>query len=311
MVTRSAVKLPLVSVVMPSFNQAPFLEEALESVLSQDYPHVELIVRDGGSTDGSVDIIEKYSPRLAFWASQRDRGQCDAINQGFEQSTGEIMCWLNSDDLLEPGAISAVVEHFRMQPDSMVVTGSCLCVDEAGTLIHRDTKKPLDGGDSRDALRAAGSSEGAQNLVVWFRDWFPQSSTFWRRAIWERVGPLDEAWNYSMDYELWRRMSRHSRIDVIDRVLSRYRYHSDAKCIVSTWGPMREVLEINRRDMPALEFSEFAESAIRFLIDRIEDRERRVGQLDAELDAVRESKRYRLGSALLGPIAFLRRGLRR
>src|SRR5437867_5556810 len=127
--------LPLVSIVTPSFNQAAFLEQTILSVLNQDYPKIEYIVMDGGSSDGSVDIIRRYEERLASWTSQRDNGQTDAIRRGFDRATGTIFAWLNSDDLLAPSAVRIAVDAFRRFPDAGVVYGDRLHIDAKGNVI--------------------------------------------------------------------------------------------------------------------------------------------------------------------------------
>ncbi len=125
--------LPRVSIVTPSFNQAAFLEETIQSVLSQDYPNLEYIIIDGGSTDGSVEIIKKYADKLAYWVSEKDTGQADAINKGLIRVTGEIVAWLNSDDIYLPGTIRAAVEALQAHPDCGLVYGDVLSVDAKGS----------------------------------------------------------------------------------------------------------------------------------------------------------------------------------
>jgi glycosyltransferase involved in cell wall biosynthesis len=128
---------PLVSIVTPSFNQADFLEATIESVLSQDYPRIEYIIVDGGSTDGCVDILSRYSDRIDYWISEPDAGQTDAINKGFDRAKGQIFAWLNSDDVYKPGAVSEAVAFLHENPDVGMVYGDADFIDDAGNWIGR------------------------------------------------------------------------------------------------------------------------------------------------------------------------------
>ena len=127
---------PLVSIITPSFNQAQYLEQTIQSVLGQDYPRIEYIVIDGGSTDGSKAIIEKYAPQLSYWQSQKDAGQTDAINQGFARAKGDVLAWLNSDDILYPGAVSKAVEALGRFPEAVMVYGNCDLVNGQGKMLN-------------------------------------------------------------------------------------------------------------------------------------------------------------------------------
>ena len=129
--------MTLVSIVTPSFNQSAYFEQTIRSVLEQDYPDIEYIVIDGASTDGSVDIIKKYSPRLAYWISEKDLGQADAINKGMRRAKGEIVAWLNSDDYYLPGAIKSAVTTFESNPQAVMVYGNMLAVDQTGQTINQ------------------------------------------------------------------------------------------------------------------------------------------------------------------------------
>jgi len=135
--------MPLVSIITPSFNQAAYLEQTINSVLNQDYPNIEYIVMDGGSTDDSAAVIKKYADKLAYWVSEKDRGQADAINKGFARATGEIVAWLNSDDYYLAGAVSAAVKTFAEHPDVMLVYGNMLAVDADGKTFNTLTYKQL------------------------------------------------------------------------------------------------------------------------------------------------------------------------
>lgn len=206
------LEAPRISVVTPSLNQAEYLEATIKSVLGQGYPNLEYIIIDGGSTDGSVEIIERYAEHLAYWASEPDDGQTYAIIKGFERSTGEIMAWLNSDDLYEPGALFGVAEVFARNSGWQAIYGDSYWVDATGQPIR--PKKEM-----------------SFNRFIWLYDhnYIPQPSTFWRRGIYERVGGLDPQWDLVMDADLWIRFAEHTRPRHVPRLLSRMRYYPEQK----------------------------------------------------------------------------------
>lgn len=183
---------PKVSVVTPSYNQGQFIEETIRSVLLQGYPNLEYIVIDGGSTDGSVDIIRKYEPWLAHWTSEPDQGQSHAINKGLERATGSILGWLNSDDVLLPGTVSRAVSRLHQARQVDVVYGSVNRIDSHGRRIPTPILP-------RDVERFNKQTALTDNLVN-------SAGAFWRQAIMDRVGLLDQSLHYVMDYDLWLRM---------------------------------------------------------------------------------------------------------
>ncbi len=200
---------PTVSIITPSYNQAQFLEETIVSVLDQDYSKIEYIIIDGKSTDGSVDIIRKYEDRLAYWVSEPDNGQCHAINKGFKRASGDVIAWLNSDDVYRPGAIREVVKSFHDHPDAVAVIGGCALVDAERNVFS--FKKPIDLNPQR--LLCGGGIPG-------------QPAVFFRRELLERVGGLREDLHYILDWEYWLRVGmRYSQDRVIlsDRVLAEAR----------------------------------------------------------------------------------------
>lgn len=178
--------LPTISVVTPSYNQGQYLEETIRSVLLQGYPKLEYVVMDGGSTDESVDILRKYAPFLSGWTSARDEGQADAINRGFEQTTGELMGWLNSDDILLDGALFTIADAFR-DPTVEIATGLRKVIDE----------------DSR--VTANWIRDIPTKYYITHYCPIAQETTYWRRTLWQRLGPLDTSLHFAMDYDFWLR----------------------------------------------------------------------------------------------------------
>jgi glycosyltransferase involved in cell wall biosynthesis len=206
-------QLPLISIVTPSYNQAPFLERTLRSVLDQDYPRLEYIIQDGGSTDGSVDILERYSDRLAHWESRRDRGQTHAINLGFEHSHGDIMAYLNSDDVLLSGSLGYVARFFHDHPDVDVIYSHRLIIDPDDQEVGRWILPFHD-----------------DDILAW-NDYVPQETLFWRRRAWDRIGAgLDENFHFAMDWDMLLRLRDvGARFVRVPRYLAAFRVHPEQK----------------------------------------------------------------------------------
>lgn len=206
-----STSLPLVSIVTPSFNQASFLRATIESVLAQDYPNIEYLVLDGGSTDGSVDIIREYAARIAYWSSQPDQGQADAINRAWQRSRGEIVSYLNSDDTLEPHAVRLSVQALSNQPEAGMSYGGCAWVDKYGHEIGRIYANPFSLAD------------------LLLNNRFAQPSVFIRRFALERAGMLDPSMHYMLDYDLWVRIALHFPAARVPEIISRFRLHDESK----------------------------------------------------------------------------------
>ncbi len=204
-------EFPAISIVTPSFNQAQFLEETIQSVQAQGYPKFEHIVIDGGSIDDSLLIIRRYEDKIAYWVSEKDRGQTDAINKGFARSTGEIIAWLNSDDMYCDGALNKVGQYFAQHPDCMWVAGNVLFTDEDGHVLSR--KRPF---YSPFILR-----HGSASLY--------QPSVFVRRKVIEVSGLPLAAFHTIMDREWYCRIAAHYSPHLIDEDLALFRWHPESK----------------------------------------------------------------------------------
>jgi hypothetical protein len=204
---------PLVSIVTPSYNQAEFLAETIESVLAQDYEPIEYSIVDGGSRDGSVEIIRRYADRLAWWRSEPDRGQVDALNAGLARAHGEIQGWLCSDDTLLPGAVTCLVAELESHPEALIAYGHAVWTDERSQPIGHPRSRPCD-------LRAMARG-GGQHIA--------QPASLWRRRAWELAGPLDDRFEYVFDTLYFLRMVAEGEARLVDRELATHRLHSAAK----------------------------------------------------------------------------------
>ncbi|MEN6529001.1 MAG: glycosyltransferase family 2 protein [Anaerolineaceae bacterium] len=230
--SESFSSLPLVSIVTPSFNQAKFLEETIRSVLDQDYPRIEYILIDGGSTDGSVEIIRKYAHRLAYWVSEKDRGQTDALNKGFAAANGSILAWLNSDDTYQPGAIRSAVDYLISHPRVGLVYGDLNFINERGEIV--------------------GKFPAAQTDLARLRRGYvhiPQPAAFFRTDLWKKVGPLDPSFYFAMDYDLWVRLAGVSDLQYLPgQVWANFRLHSSGKTMAADERCWPEMLRVHYRD---------------------------------------------------------------
>ena len=204
-----------VTLVTPSYNQAPFLEQAIESVLAQDYPSLEYAVVDGDSTDGSVDIIRRYEHRLAWWTSGRDAGQADALNRAFARAGGELLGWINSDDFLLPGAVSRVVEELQRRPDALLAYGGVRIVEEDGSL--REYLPPV-------RLSVEEMLRTSTFMVA-------QQGSLFRRRAWELAGPFDVDSHYLFDTQFVLAVALHGPLLAIDEPLAAYRLHEESKTV--------------------------------------------------------------------------------
>ena len=206
--------LPKISIITPSFNQGAFLEQTIRSVLLQHYPNLEYIIIDGGSADESVAIIQKYEEWLSHWVSEPDRGQSHAINKGLAIATGQILCWLNSDDYYPPGALRTVGELLSDHTGNFALAGHALKVYP----------------DGRPAVILEGKYEDRRRLLQFWKGYqMHQPAIFWRREVFEKVGLINEDLHQIMDFDYWTRISRYFDFVNVDRILACCNYHDAAK----------------------------------------------------------------------------------
>jgi glycosyltransferase involved in cell wall biosynthesis len=207
------VPAPRLTIVTPSFRQGTFLERTMHSVLAQNYPTLEYVVQDGGSDDETLEILHRYEGQLTRWASEPDEGQADAINRGFRETQGDIMAWLNSDDLLLPGALSYVSRYFVEHPDVDVVYGNRLMIDVS------------------DGEIGAWILPGHDDFALTLADFVPQETLFWRRRIWDAVGgAVDPTFGYALDWDLLLRFrDAGAKMVHVPRFLGAFRVHDAQK----------------------------------------------------------------------------------
>lgn len=223
--------LPLVSIITPSFNQARYLDATVQSVLLQDYPRIEYMIVDGGSNDGTINVIKKYQSNLAWWVSEKDKGQTDAINKGFARAKGEILAWLNSDDTYEPAAVSAAVRYLQEHPEAGMVYGDCNFINESGRVIGQ-----FDSAQTSYRLLRQGYSH------------IPQQTMFFRANLWKQVGPLDPSFYFAMDYDLWTRIAARSQIRYVPQTWANFRLHTSGKTILADDRCWPEMIRVHYRD---------------------------------------------------------------
>jgi glycosyltransferase involved in cell wall biosynthesis len=223
--------LPRISIVTCSFQQSRYLDQAMRSVLEQGYPWLDYIVIDGGSRDGSADIIRRHEPHLAYWVSEPDKGQTDALIKGFRHCSGDILGWLCSDDLLLPGALRTVAAYFAAHPEVSAVYGDALWIDGEGRFIRPKREMAF-----------------SRFVLLHDHNYIPQPSMFWRRSLYEAVGGLDARFDLAMDADLWERFSAQGRIAHIPVYLSCMRYYPDQKTRARRGDALREDAAIRARD---------------------------------------------------------------
>ncbi|GAB4489497.1 MAG: hypothetical protein OHK006_21280 [Thermodesulfovibrionales bacterium] len=223
-------RLPLVTIITPSFNQGRFIRDTIESVLTQDYPHIEYIIIDGGSTDETALIVKEYEGRLT-WISELDNGQSDAINKGFRMARGEIVAWLNSDDTYCPGAVSTAAAYLAAHPDVGMVYGEGYEIDEEGRRIRRFPY----------------TQEFDLRKLITYSDYILQPTVFMRRDALLEVGLLDDALFWCMDWDLWIRFGKTHRVAYLPDFLANSRIYAETKTASGGLPRFREIARVMRR----------------------------------------------------------------
>jgi len=221
---------PKVTIITPSLNQGQFIENTILSVINQDYPNIEYIIMDGGSTDNTLNIIKKYDYAIVYWESRPDKGEADAINKGLKIATGKYVGWLCSDDYLEQGVIWDIVKAFE-DPEVGTVCGKLRIINEKGEFInYRFSTVPI----TFDNLL----NGNAQIL---------QPGSFHRLELFQRYGYLDENLNYAMDYELWLRFGKYSTFKQLDKIVANHRFHEKSKTITAYAKFIPEIKRIRKK----------------------------------------------------------------
>lgn len=231
---------PKLSIVTPSFNQSKYLENTIQSVVSQNYPNLEFVIIDGGSDDGSVEIIKKYEHNLSYWVSEKDEGHGHALNKGFFHTTGEIMAWINSDDMYTPWAFRTISEIFSSFPHVMWIVGFNSWWNSAGAMT-----------------RASRVPKNIFDYLLGNYAWIQQESVFWRRSLWDKAGGyINQDYKFMVDGELWTRFFLYEQLYTVDCVLGGYRAHSDNRAKHNYSECLREM------DMAILEMKKSCSSDV-------------------------------------------------
>ncbi len=205
---------PKISIITPSFNQVQFIEDTIVSVLNQNYPNLEYIIIDGGSIDGSVNVIKKYENELSYWVSEKDEGQSNAINKGFNIATGDIIAWINSDDTYEPNVFSFVAEFFSSHPEVDFIYGDTKWIDKNGDLLW---------------LKREIKFDYTMGCLIGFGLIITQPASFWRSSVLQKIGTLNEQLTFNMDGEFFFRIATKCNIHHINLIIANFRWYDTSK----------------------------------------------------------------------------------
>nr|WP_290224462.1 glycosyltransferase family 2 protein [Trichocoleus desertorum] len=224
-----SINYPSISVVIPSFNQGQYIEETLLSVIGQGYPNLEVLVLDGGSTDNTVGILEKYSDKISYWHSKKDKGQADAINQGMNLSSGEIVCWINSDDMYLPGTLLDIGRRFQgLTDENYLIYGSALAINQV----------------NENLFSGAHLASSFDAFKLTYDDFIVQPSSFWTRKLWQATGDLNTNYHYVLDWDWFIRASEFTKFEYVNKFFSIYRFHELHKTSTGGLKRRQEILEV-------------------------------------------------------------------
>ena len=214
---------PKISIVTPTYNQGDYIEDCINSILDQDYPNLEYIIIDGGSTDNTIDIIKKYQSKINYWISEKDAGIYDALNKGFKESTGEIMGWLNSDDILHRKSLFTIADIFTTLTDVQWIQGYPTLIDEKGRIVYHQNAR----------------FKKSDFYLKEYHDgtFIQQESTYWTRELWEKTGAhLSTEWKYAGDFELWMRFFTVKKLYTTSAMIGAFRYRGDKQISIENYS---------------------------------------------------------------------------
>jgi glycosyltransferase involved in cell wall biosynthesis len=224
-----------ISIVIPSYNMGGFIEDTIKSVIEQDYPDYECIVMDGGSTDNTIDILKKYQPKI-IWKSEKDKGQSDAINKGLRQATGEIVTYINADDMYEAGCFQKIADFIRKNPDTQWLYGKSRIVNDKNIEIRRSITR----------YKSIWQRSYSYNKLL-VMDFLSQPAVFWRQEMNQELGYFDINDHLSMEYDFWLRLGSKYRPGYINDYLARFRIHPSSKTAVGYTAAARSARELAKK----------------------------------------------------------------